>query len=124
MVMRGLRDSNDESLALKPTVFHVLLSLVEGERHGYGLVQDIAQRTAGRLRLEPGNLYRTLRQMLDQGLIEESERRPARDLDDERRRYYHITKAGRRAAEAEAARLNDLVIEARARKLLKAPGRT
>jgi DNA-binding PadR family transcriptional regulator len=99
--------------------FQVLLTLAAGERHGYAIVQDIADRTAARMRLEPGNLYRTLRWMLDLELIEESDRRPAPDLDDERRRYYRITRFGRRVAAAEAARLDALVQEARARRLLK-----
>lgn len=109
----------DELLPLKSVVFHVLLSLVDGERHGYGIVQDIAHRTSAHLQLEPGNLYRTLRFMLDEGLIEESDRRPAPDADDERRRYYRITRFGRRVASAEAARLAELVADARARNLLK-----
>ena len=113
-----LRDP-DRLLPLKSVVFHVLLSLADGERHGYGIVQEIAQRTSARLQIEPGNLYRTLRFMLDEGLIEESDRRPAPDVDDERRRYYRITRFGRRVASAEATRLAELVADARARKLLK-----
>jgi DNA-binding PadR family transcriptional regulator len=111
---------------LKPVVFHVLLSLIDRERHGYGLVRDIAERTKGRMRLEPANLYRSLRTMLDAGLIEEAERRAVAgqpDEDDERRRYYRITKYGMRAAQAEAARLQDLVAEARLRHLIKNPRR-
>jgi DNA-binding PadR family transcriptional regulator len=109
----------DALLPLKPVIFQVLMSLVDGERHGYAMVQDIAQRTSARLQIEPGNLYRTLRFMLDEGLIEESDRRPAPDADDERRRYYRITRFGHRVAAAEAARLVELVADARARKLLK-----
>jgi DNA-binding PadR family transcriptional regulator len=109
-------------LPLKPVVFQVLLSLSEGERHGYAIVQDIAERSSARLQLEPGNLYRVLQSMLDDALIEESDRRPAPDRDDERRRYYRITPFGRRVASAEAARLSDIVADARARNLLK--GRT
>jgi len=106
-------------LPLKAVVFQVLLSLVDAERHGYAIVQDIAERSSARLRIEPGNLYRTLRDMLDDGLIEESDRRPAAGLDDERRRYYRITRFGRRVASAEASRLLQLVADARARNLLK-----
>lgn len=112
----------DSLLPLKPVVFHVLLSLTGSERHGYAIVQDIAERSSARLQIEPGNLYRTLRDMLDGGLIEESDRRPTREADDERRRYYRITTFGRQVASAEAARLVELVADARARKLLK--GRT
>ena len=106
-------------LPLKPVMFQVLLSLVEGERHGYAIVQDIAERSSARLQLEPGNLYRTLRFMLDEQLIEESDRRPAPEADDERRRYYRITRFGERVAAAEASRLAAVVADARARKLLK-----
>ena len=113
------RRDPDQLLPLRPVVFQVLLSLVDGERHGYAIVQDIAERSAARLQIEPGNLYRTLRFMLDEQLIEESERRPAAEQDDERRRYYRITRFGERVASAEAARLAELVADARARKLLK-----
>lgn len=106
-------------LPLKPVVFQVLLSLVDGERHGYGIVQQIAERSSARMQIEPGNLYRTLRFMLDEALIEESDRRPPPGEDDERRRYYRITRFGSRVASAEAARLAELVADARARKLLK-----
>jgi DNA-binding PadR family transcriptional regulator len=111
----------DVLLPLRPVVFQVLLSVADGERHGYAIVQDIAERSSARMQLEPGNLYRTLRFMLEEGLIEESDRRPAPEVDDERRRYYRITRFGLRVAEAEAARLAELVREARARDLLKGP---
>jgi DNA-binding PadR family transcriptional regulator len=103
----------DARLPLKPIVFQILLSLADGERHGYGITQDILGRTAARMRLEPGNLYRNLRSALDDGLIEESGRRPARELDDERRRYYRLTSFGRRVAAAETSRLEALVAAAR-----------
>ena len=103
----------DRYLPLKPVAFQVLLSLSESERHGYGITQDIAARTSAKMRLEPGNLYRSLKAMLDDRLIEESEKRPAPDLDDERRRYYRITPLGRKVARAEMARLEAMVAEAR-----------
>jgi DNA-binding PadR family transcriptional regulator len=106
----------DRHLPLKPVAFQILLSLADGELHGYGITQDIAGRTSARMRLEPGNLYRSLKAMLDDGLIEESSRRPAPDLDDERRRYYRITTLGRKVAAAETARLADVVREAKAKK--------
>ncbi len=109
----------DGLLPLKPVVFQVLLSLLDGERHGYAIVQDIAERSSARMQIEPGNLYRTLRFMIDEALIEESDRRPSPEADDERRRYYRITKFGQRVAAAEAARLVELVADARARNLLK-----
>jgi DNA-binding PadR family transcriptional regulator len=110
----------DSFLPLKPVAFQILLSLAEGERHGYAITRDIAGRTSARMRLEPGNLYRSLRTMLDARLIEESERRPAPDLDDERRRYYRITPLGRRVAAAELARLESLVADAKAKKWVRA----
>jgi DNA-binding PadR family transcriptional regulator len=110
----------DSFLPLKPVAFQILLSLADGERHGYAITQDIAGRTSAKIRLEPGNLYRSLRTMLDDGMIEESERRPAADLDDERRRYYRITLLGRRVAAAEVARLEAVVAEAKAKKWMRA----
>jgi DNA-binding PadR family transcriptional regulator len=117
------RPDPDRFLPLRPVEFQILLSLADGERHGYGITQDIAGRTAARVRLEPGNLYRSLRTMLDDGLIEESDRRPAPDLDDERRRYYRMTGLGRRVAAAETARLDALVSEAKTKKWMKGFGR-
>lgn len=106
-------------LPLRPVAFQILLSLADGERHGYGLTRDIAGRTSARMRIEPGNLYRSLRAMLDDGVIEESEKRPAPDLDDARRRYYRITPFGRRVAAAETARLEALVAEAKGKRWLR-----
>lgn len=109
----------DRLLPLKPVAFQILLTLADGERHGYAITQDIYRRTAGHsrapMRIEPGNLYRSLKAMLGEGLIEESEKRPAPDLDDQRRRYYRITSLGRRVAAAETARLEAVVAEARRR---------
>ena len=110
----------DAFLPLKPLAFQILLSLADGERHGYAITQDIAGRTSARMRVEPGNLYRALRTMLDDGFIEESERRPAPDLDDERRRYYRITPLGRRVAAAEIARLEAVIAEAKSKKWARA----
>jgi DNA-binding PadR family transcriptional regulator len=107
---------------LTPVIFQVLLSLGDAEheeQHGYAIAADIAERTGGRMQIQPGNLYRSLRTMLDEGLIEESARRPAPDLDDERRRYYRITPRGRDAAVAEVARLDELVRAAKTTRWLK-----
>jgi len=98
----------DPLIPLSPTVFHILLSLGEGERHGYALKREIAKRTGGMLKLGPGVLYGSIGKMLDLGLIEESDERPDPHLDDERRRYYKITTLGRQAARAEAARMREL----------------
>jgi DNA-binding PadR family transcriptional regulator len=100
---------------LPPAVFHILLSLLDGERHGYALKREIAQRTDGKLRLGAGALYGSIAKMLEQGLIEESDDRPDPHLDDERRRYYKVTPFGRKVAQAETARMRDLVTLAAAR---------
>ena len=99
----------DELIPLAPAVFHILLSLLDGERHGYALKREIARRTDGKLTLGAGALYGSIGKMLAQGLIEESDDRPDPHLDDERRRYYRITQLGRRVAQAEAARMRELV---------------
>src|ERR1017187_1741512 len=96
-------------LPLSPTIFHMLLALGEGERHGYALKREILQRTGGKLNLGSGALYGSINKMLEHGLIEESEERPDAHLDDERRRYYRITPLGKRVAQAEAVRMRQLV---------------
>jgi DNA-binding PadR family transcriptional regulator len=96
-------------LPLPLPVFHMLLSLSEGERHGYALKREILQRTQGKINLGSGALYGSINKMLEQGLVEESDDRPDPHLDDERRRYYRITPLGRRVASAEARRLRELV---------------
>lgn len=99
----------DDLTPLSPTVFHILLSLGEGERHGYALKREISLRTGGKLKLGPGVLYGSINKLLALGLIEESDARPDPHLDDERRRYYRITPYGRKVARAEAARMRELV---------------
>jgi len=96
-------------LPLKPLDLQLLLSLAEQERHGYALVQDIADRTEGLVALEPGNLYRVIKRLLADGLVAETERRAVPELEDERRRYYRITPLGGRVLAAEIARLQALV---------------
>ena len=96
-------------------IFHILLSLGVGERHGYALKREISRRTGGKLSPGPGVLYGALNKMLEMGLIEESDARPDPHLDDERRRYYRITDYGRKVAQAEAARMRELVQLAAAR---------
>ena len=103
------RPAPDDFLPLPPAVFHILLSLAEGERHGYALKREISRRTDGALTLGAGVLYGSISKMLAQGLIEESDDRPDPHLDDERRRYYRVTAFGRRVAQAEAARMRNLV---------------
>ena len=108
----------EELLPLSPAVFHVLLALADAERHGYGIIKEVEARTDGRVRLGPGTLYGSVKRMLEEGLIEESDERPDSELDDERRRYYRLTGFGRRVATAEAERLSGLVADARAKRLL------
>jgi DNA-binding MarR family transcriptional regulator len=84
-------------LPLPPAVFHILIALGEGERHGYAVMQEVTERTGGKVRMSPGTLYGSIRKMLDEGLIEELFRRGAQ-ADDERRRYYRVTKFGRAVA--------------------------
>jgi len=99
----------DSFLPLKPHVFHVLLSLADEDQHGYGIMQEVLRRTDGKVRLWPATLYGTLKRLMDEDLIAESGDRPAPDRDDARRRYYRLTKLGRRVLNAECRRLEDLV---------------
>lgn len=101
--------SAEDLLPLTPAAFHILMALASGDRHGYAIIQDVAQRTGGELKLGPGTLYRSIQKMLEQGLIVETGDRPAPDRDDERRRYYRITRLGEQAARAEVRRLTRLV---------------
>ena len=105
-------------LPLKPVEFLILMTVATGERHGYRIMLDIAERTGGSVRLEAGGLYRSIRRLLADGLITESARRPAADLDDERRRYYALSALGRRVVAAEALRLRALVRAAEASRII------
>jgi DNA-binding PadR family transcriptional regulator len=100
-------------LPLPLATFHILLALAADDRHGYAIIQDVALRTRGVLKLSAGTLYRSIQRMLEDGLIVEARERPAPELDDERRRYYRITPLGAAAARAEVRRLGDLVKLAR-----------
>jgi DNA-binding PadR family transcriptional regulator len=101
---------------LTPAVFHILLSLADQERHGYGIMQDVQMRTDQQIRLGPGTLYGTIKRMLEAGQIEELSERE--DENNQRRRYYKLTNAGRKTAKAEAERLEHLVNIARSKRLL------
>ena len=103
---------------LKPVEVLILTMLTAGERHGYGIRQDIIDHTDGALQLEAANLYRSIRRLTDLGFVDETERRPAREADDERRRYYRITAAGQRVLAAEMLRLRALVRLAESRRLI------
>jgi DNA-binding PadR family transcriptional regulator len=107
MSRRG--ESLDEHLPLPPAIFHMLLALTHGERHGYALKREVLRSTDGKVNLGAGALYGSIARMLERGWVEESESRPDPHLDDERRRYYRITPLGRRVARAEAVRMRALV---------------
>ena len=112
--MNDRRSEAEALLPLPPATLHILMSLADGDRHGYAIIQEIAGRTGGQVRLGAGTLYRSIGRMLEQGLIEELRERPSPENDDERRRYYRITPFGAAVARAEARRLQDLVKLARA----------
>jgi DNA-binding PadR family transcriptional regulator len=90
---------------LTPTVFHMLLALADGEKHGYGIMRAVEKETQGQMQIKTGSLYGSIRRMIEAGLIEETNERPDPELDDERRRYYGLTDFGRRVLAAEAARI-------------------
>ena len=113
----GRRLTADDVSALLPlpqAVFQILVALADQDRHGYAIMQDVAERTDGALKMSPGTLYGSIKRMLEQGLIVEIDSRPSPDEDDERRRYYRITQFGRDVAQAEADRLTVLLRQARA----------
>jgi DNA-binding PadR family transcriptional regulator len=114
----GSTDAPESFLPLHRDTFHVLVSLADRDRHGYAVMQDVLERTGGKLRLSPSSLYASIRRLLEQGLIEELAERPDPDHDDERRRYYRLTRLGRAVATAEARRLERLLADARATGLL------
>jgi DNA-binding PadR family transcriptional regulator len=108
-------------LPLTSAVFHVLLALVEGERHGYAIMQEVSESTHGQIKMGPGTLYGTIKRLLEAKLILESDERPDAELDDERRRYYRLTGLGEKVVQAEARRYEELAKLARRKKLI---GRT
>ncbi len=116
--MKNTERKPQDFLPLTPAVFHILLALTDKERHGYGIMQEIAQRTDGAMRMGPGTLYGSIKRMLADRLIEESDTRPDPELDDERRRYYRITGLGRRVVQVEAQRLEQLVRIAHSKRIL------
>lgn len=105
-------------LPLKPQWFHILLSVAGGEQHGYGIMQEVLQRTNGKVRLWPATLYGSIKRLIEAELIEESAERPAPEVDDARRRYYRLTSLGRQVLEAECDRLQELVNAIRTKQFL------
>ncbi|HEY7500499.1 MAG TPA: helix-turn-helix transcriptional regulator [Vicinamibacterales bacterium] len=118
----SIEPAPESFLPLPRDTFHILVSLADRERHGYSVMQDVAERTDGQLRLSPSTLYASIKRLLDQRLIEELAERPDPEHDDERRRYYRLTRLGRRVATAEARRLERLLSDARATGLLAREG--
>lgn len=114
----------EQMLPLTPAVFHILLALAEGERHGYVIMQSVAETTEDQIKMGPGTLYGTIKRLLESRLIAESDERPDPELDDERRRYYRLTDFGTRVLQAEALRYSKLVKVARAKRLFGAPAAT
>lgn len=104
-------------LPLTPAIAHILLALADGDRHGYGIMQEVERLTSGSVRMGPGTLYGTIKRMLGSGLAAEADERPDPDLDDERRRYYRMTPLGRAVLQAETARMEALVSAARAKRV-------
>ena len=109
----------EEFLPLTPAVFHILVALGDGEAHGYAIMQDVLQRTGGSMRLSAGTLYGAVSRLLEDGLIEECEVRPDRDIDDARRRYYRLSNLGTRVLAGETRRLSELLRAARSTKAIR-----
>ena len=121
MTTREKKKDTEPYLPLTPAMFHVLLALADGEKHGYAIMKDVAQRTQGKVRLSAGTLYGIIGRLLSDGLIVEARQRPAPALDDERRRYYQLSEFGRRVAVAEAERMEETLALARAKRLVVKP---
>ena len=115
--------SVEPATPVTPAIFQIMLALVDGDSHGYGIMQDVERITRGAARLGPGTLYRSIQRMLVEELIEELEIALYNESDDDRRRYYRLTRKGRAVAKAEAQRLADLVDAARERNLIKRGGK-
>lgn len=119
--MKQAQHKPEDLLPLSPAVFHILLALADSERHGYGIMQEIFHKTDGAVRMGPGTLYGTIKRMLADGLIQETDERPDPTMDDERRRYYRLTDFGQRVMQAEAQRLAQIVRIAQRKHVLGGP---
>lgn len=108
-------------LPLRPSVFHILLALSDGDLHGYGIMQEVAEHTAGQIKLGPGTLYGAIKRLLNDRLIVEADERPDPELDDERRRYYRLTDFGNRVLKAEVRRISKMVSVAQSKRLIPKP---
>ena len=119
---RDERGDPESELPLTPVTLNILLALADEERHGYGIMLEVSDRTGGKMRIGPGTLYSSIKRLVEGRLIEESEERPAPESDDERRRYYRLTDFGRRVLAAEVGRLEATVRAARKKGAYPAPG--
>jgi DNA-binding PadR family transcriptional regulator len=115
------RKESASYLPLTPAMFHILLALADGEKHGYAILKEVSRRTDGKVQLSAGTLYGNLARLEGSGMIVESDRRPEIGLDDERRRYYRLTEFGRAVAMAEARRMQEALEQAYAKKLFRKP---
>jgi len=113
---------SESYLPLTPAMFHILLAMADGEKHGYAILKEVSRRTDGKVQLSAGTLYGNLARLESSGMIVESNRRPEFELDDERRRYYRLTDLGREVAVAEARRMEEAVAQAYAKRLFRKPG--
>jgi DNA-binding PadR family transcriptional regulator len=120
-IMVGHRVEPESLLPLRPSVFHILLALSDGDLHGYGIMQEVAQHTDGQIKLGPGTLYGAIKRLVNDALIVEADERPDPQLDDERRRYYRLTDFGQRVLKAEVARISNMVAVAQRKRLIPKP---
>lgn len=111
----------EPKLPLSPAMFHVLLALADSDKHGYAIMKEVSRATNGDVSLSAGTLYGILRRLVADDMVVEKEERPSPELDDERRRYYRLTEFGRRVAQAEARRLEEVLELAHSKRLLKRP---
>lgn len=118
MTRKPVEQQVQRFIPLKTQWFHVLLTLASGEQHGYGIMQEVLNRTHGKVRLWPATLYGSIKRLIEAELIEESNKRPAPEEDDARRRYYRLTALGRSVLEAECDRLQELVRSIRVKQLV------
>jgi DNA-binding PadR family transcriptional regulator len=116
--MITMKENQLTKTPLTPAVFHILLALADGEKHGYSIMKDVESQTDGKIKMGPGTLYGSIKRMLAAGLIEESDERPDPAMDDERRRYYRLTALGQEVLTQESQRLEQAVQIARQKKVL------
>jgi DNA-binding PadR family transcriptional regulator len=119
MTRRAAQFDPEDFVPLKKDAFHILVALADSDRHGYSIMREVAARTDGKVRLSPSGLYGAIKRLLEDGLIEELAERPDPEQDDERRRYYRLTRKGRQVATAEVRRLESLLTYVKSSGLLR-----